>query len=296
MFAFRCFLSRRWLLALLGGAALFLGLAMLHPYPRQSVFGPRIRGKPWCAWEAAIRRHANKHEPNRPPMEKFLDWLGVDVENLDVSGDALNDIEFLPLLLLLAEDRDHNVRWHVLTTICNEEQLHDSSACPVLRRCLELDDSNDRIEAAVALWHIAKDRQAMDVIVRELNDTNTPHPRYIVMFYFQKICEESPELYAHFLPLARNPDSWIRKRAMSELYNLGQSAVPVFCQGLEDREWDVRVAATASLWSLGDDAKAAVPALELSLRDREMNVRRQAALALKKIEPERFGHLRPEPR
>ena len=33
------FLSRRWLLAFLGIAALLFGLAMLHPYPRQSLFG-----------------------------------------------------------------------------------------------------------------------------------------------------------------------------------------------------------------------------------------------------------------
>ena len=29
-------------------AALVFGLLMLHPYPRQSLFGPTIRGKPWC--------------------------------------------------------------------------------------------------------------------------------------------------------------------------------------------------------------------------------------------------------
>jgi hypothetical protein len=44
---FRRFVSRRWLLAFVGAAALVFGLLMLHPYPRQSLFGPTIRGKPW---------------------------------------------------------------------------------------------------------------------------------------------------------------------------------------------------------------------------------------------------------
>jgi hypothetical protein len=44
----RRFLSRRWLTGCFGAAAVLFGLVMLHPYPRQSLFGPMIRGKPWC--------------------------------------------------------------------------------------------------------------------------------------------------------------------------------------------------------------------------------------------------------
>ena len=49
-------LSRRRLLACVGVLALLFGLALLHPYPRQALFGPTIRGKPRCVWEAEIRR------------------------------------------------------------------------------------------------------------------------------------------------------------------------------------------------------------------------------------------------
>ncbi|MBI2807582.1 MAG: hypothetical protein HYX68_21585 [Planctomycetes bacterium] len=48
------FLSRRRLLAFFGVALLLFGLAMLHPYPRQSLFGPTIDGIPWCMWEARL--------------------------------------------------------------------------------------------------------------------------------------------------------------------------------------------------------------------------------------------------
>ena len=51
--------SRRWLLAF---AALLViaGVPMLHPYPRQSLFGPTIRGKPWCVWEDNLRQRVDR--------------------------------------------------------------------------------------------------------------------------------------------------------------------------------------------------------------------------------------------
>src|SRR5436190_484371 len=56
MHNFRGFMTRRRLLASLGVAALVFGVAMLFPYPRQFLFGPRVRGEPWCVWENEVRR------------------------------------------------------------------------------------------------------------------------------------------------------------------------------------------------------------------------------------------------
>ncbi len=42
----RQFLTYRVLISLTIAALLF-GEVMLHPYPRQSLFGPRFHGKPW---------------------------------------------------------------------------------------------------------------------------------------------------------------------------------------------------------------------------------------------------------
>ena len=44
----RRFPSRRWLLAF-AAVLVIAGVPMLHPYPRQSLFGPTIRGAAWCA-------------------------------------------------------------------------------------------------------------------------------------------------------------------------------------------------------------------------------------------------------
>ena len=47
----RKLLSRRWLLGFVGALALLFGVAMLHPYPRQSLIARTVVGDPvtWCA-------------------------------------------------------------------------------------------------------------------------------------------------------------------------------------------------------------------------------------------------------
>ena len=114
---FRRFLSRRWLLAILAVSALLFSLAMLHPYPRQSLFGPTIRGKPWCVWEDAVRHYAHREEYEKTMAAKMMRWLRVNQEDLDdheIFKQSLNHAEMLPLFLALAEDRDRKVRQCVL--------------------------------------------------------------------------------------------------------------------------------------------------------------------------------------
>ena len=56
------FWQRRWCRALLWAAIAF-GLACLHPFVRQSIFGPTIEGIPWCVWESRVRERANIDQP-----------------------------------------------------------------------------------------------------------------------------------------------------------------------------------------------------------------------------------------
>jgi len=67
----RRYLSRRSLLGFLAAAALLFGLAMLHPYPRQSLFGPTIRGKPRCVWEDSLRRQVDREDDRWPLARKI---------------------------------------------------------------------------------------------------------------------------------------------------------------------------------------------------------------------------------
>src|ERR1700687_2638126 len=133
MASLRRFLSRRWLLAFLGAAALLFGLAMLHPYPRQSLFGPTIRSKPWCVWEAEVRHYVHREEYEKTLPARLMRWMGVKHENIhdfEMFKHLFNHAEMLPLLLELAEDRDPNVRPCVLLAFIQCDQLRDRSALP----------------------------------------------------------------------------------------------------------------------------------------------------------------------
>lgn len=55
----RLLLRRRGLLCV-GILAMLFAFAMLHPYSRQSLFGPKIHGEPWCVWEEEFRRERNR--------------------------------------------------------------------------------------------------------------------------------------------------------------------------------------------------------------------------------------------
>src|SRR5438105_640851 len=71
------YLSRCRLFAFLGVVVLLLGLMMLDPYPRQMLFGPTIRGKPWCVWESAVRRDFNRAEYEKSLKARIMRWLGI---------------------------------------------------------------------------------------------------------------------------------------------------------------------------------------------------------------------------
>src|SRR5687768_6678121 len=144
-------LSRKAVLAFLGVAALLFGVVMLHPYPRQSLFGPKIRGKPWCVWEHSFRRHVHpeKHEQNL--SGKLLRWFGVDDVNpirFDIFENTLDDPDLLPLALAMAEDEDRDVRDRALQAIFMSRHLKSPSVLSVLQRRLHDDDSDIRRFAA----------------------------------------------------------------------------------------------------------------------------------------------------
>ena len=117
-------LSRRRLLACLSIAALLFGLAMLHPYPRQTLFGPTIDGKPWCVWEDAIRRHAGQSRDSVP--DKFLHWLGV--ARWTMTLDDFDHPELAPLLAAMLDDADPEIRDTCMSAIIQFPSLRDRSA------------------------------------------------------------------------------------------------------------------------------------------------------------------------
>jgi HEAT repeat protein len=86
----------------------------------------------------------------------------------------------------------------------------------------------------------------------------------------------------------KDPEARVRSAAASALWGLGpkaRNAVPTLAEALADNDEGVRLGVVMALESVGRDAAAAVPALSRAVRDRDGNVRLWAAKALGKIGP-----------
>jgi len=300
----RRFLSRRWLLAILGLAALLVGLAMLHPYPRQSLFGPTIRGEPWCVWEDAFRRHVHSVEYDKTLQARILRWMGVANDALEWK-DLCDHADMLPLLIQLADDDDHEVRMHAVAAISQFETLQHESALPVLYRRLEDDQLSCRINAAGAIWDLKKDEQVIPVLVQILKEPrsarsasvskHTPtQERCNALYILGWISGQVPELFAEIVGCSKDADEIVRSFAMIAAAHSGKKALPVLIDGLGDRDPYVRQKAAESIQKLGADANKAVPSLQWLLKDSDRNVRGAAIEALRAIDRSRFQHLQAE--
>ncbi len=283
---FQHLLSRRWLFAFLGVASLLLGLAMLHPYPRQSLFGPKIRGKPWCFWEAQVRHHVQREKFEKTPWARSMHWLRIAPTEMD-SAELFNHAEMLPLLLHLINDPNPAMRRGVASQFFWHAKLQDKSAVPSLRARLDDVDSRCRIEAAMALTQIEPGERNFRVLLQILDDP-TSDSRFAAMDAMRFMVND--EFFDTFVGYAKHGDPSIRSQVMFTLYRFGKKGVPMLVQGLNDPILAVRRDAMESLGAI--DAKEAVPALERLLNDKDVSVRTAAVAALASIEPERFGHLK----
>jgi HEAT repeat protein len=288
MASFCRFLTRRWLIALPGAVALLFGLAMLHPYPRQSLFGPSIRGKPWCVWEAEVRRFVQREEYEKTLYAKTLRWMGAKHEPMDEAV-LFDHAEMLPLLLHLTSDADPVIRRGVLNQFFWRRNLQDESAAPTLRARLDDVDPHCRIEAAMALANIEPKERAFPVLVRILDDPGSKC-RFDAMHALTYMVDDA--FFDTFVSYAKDADPIIRSEVMFMLHRFGKKALPTLLRGAEDPHLRVRHDAIESLGALGPDAKAAVPVLERRLSDKEKSVRDAAADALAAIEPGRFQKLK----
>ncbi len=288
----RRLLSRRWLLGLLGLAALILGLAMLHPYPRQSLFGPTIRGEPWCVWEEAVRRYVHREDYEKSVAARLRRWLGFEQDNLD-RDDLFNHKEMLPLLLEMAEDHDHEVRRCVLIAFITCDQLHDRSALPVLRRRFDDAERQCRIKAAVAAWVIDPNEPVVAVLLREADDRHSAF-RLNAIHALTHISRTTPELMPHVDRYAADEDEAVRADVMIFVQGLGAKALPILRRGADDRSSLVRRSAINSIYVLNSAAKDLVPVLVRLLTDQNDGVRNEAADTIRMIDPDRYEQLKAE--
>ena len=100
--------SRRWLLAYLGIAGVLAGEVMLLPHPSKLLFGPTIRGKPWCVWEDNLRQRVDREHDRKSSAYRIQEWVGILPTEMKVS--AFGHAELAPLLVKLTHDPDPVIR------------------------------------------------------------------------------------------------------------------------------------------------------------------------------------------
>jgi hypothetical protein len=208
----------------------------------------------------------------------------------------------VPLLVELAHDHDRSVRGQVLVVLFNYESLRDPAWIPVLqRRIVEDSYQENRLQAALLLWDLAKDKRALPVIVRDLKNrdcieledvTMTIHDGGAALQRFARICTEAPEMMPAMLELARHPDvSQYGSACLFAGTQLGEKGTAILIACLENKEASVRTSAGLQLVGRGPKAKDAIPALVKCLNDPDQNMRWIARDALMAIDPARFKQL-----
>src|ERR1019366_7308351 len=98
------------------GLTCLTALVLSHPYIRQSLFGPKIKGEPLWAWQQEFRARSDSQPPTL--VGKLLNILKIDSKPMRWIGTFdSGDPELLPVLITLAEDGDENVRCRVANAL-----------------------------------------------------------------------------------------------------------------------------------------------------------------------------------
>jgi len=284
---FRRFLSRRWLFGFAGLTALLFGLAMLHPYPRQSLFGPKLGGVPMCVWEDRVAQSAHNKKTDDEISTKLWVWLGGSTKLPDLTEEGVDR-----LCIELLTHRDPAVRLLVLEGFLSRESLHEPFVLPDLRRCLHDACPKNRLMAALAIWSVHQDPEGLRAIESVLRDPDAK-TREFAMSRLRMFTKCSPEELPIIEVCARDPADEVRYQAIWALRKFGKKALPSMTNGLDDKSLDVREAAVHGVWQLGPEAKEAIPALQRRLHDESFKIRGDAAQALRDIDPERFLPVKP---
>ncbi len=98
--------------------------------------------------------------------------------------------------------------------------------------------------------------------------------------------QSSERRTANLIDDLRSPDAAAVDRAVRQLVEMGEPAVPALIEALKDPEARVRNAAASALWSLGPKARSAVPTLAAALADSDDGVRLGAVMALESVGPD----------
>lgn len=291
--------QRRWCRLLMACVILF-GIACLHPFFRQSIFGPKIEGIPWCVWEDRIRGY--RVPERRSKFSELLERLGFVNRGDSLSlyeilyyralGNSVEEISCtsapVPVYLHLADDHDQNVRQYALWELTRHASTLGPEALPTLRRRLEDHDPICRAYAARCVRRAVQDPEILNAVLPLLH-----HKDYEVRSVaISTLCQMAPHVPETFEPLATlaEKDDFATQSVLLTMPHFGRRAVPILRKRLiaprdpHNYLGDLGVALGA-VRRLGKDAAELTPDL-LALQDHpNPTVRELAAEALASVEP-----------
>jgi HEAT repeat protein len=238
------------------------------------------QGRPTSYWRAVLRNSS-------PGWEQFIPTrlhrsLGLG----GMPAVLQHDPAAVPVLLDLLKDNDMQVRWTALFSL--SETPHLPAGVPEAILPLLADENAEfRSFAAQRLATICSDETlVVPALLPLLADENVAVRRSIVNTLGQ-FGPKSKKVLAVLGGRLRDPSEHpsVRSSAAYGLGNLGQPAVPVLRDALEDQEAEVRVAAATALWRSTKQAAPLLPILVPALTHPDVRIREQAVHGLARIDP-----------
>ncbi len=145
-------MKKKRLLQILAALALIVsGALMFHPYPRQLVFGPKIKGTPVCAWQEDFRSRNSGGfgDPERETfVAKILDWLNFGDHFLD--WNPLSKEEKEAIYITLAADPSPHVRKAIVVEL---SEMMSKDGIPTYLGFLDDPDLSVAAEACERLYY-----------------------------------------------------------------------------------------------------------------------------------------------
>jgi HEAT repeat protein len=293
--------KNRWRMLLYAPLVAVVLFFLMHPYFRQRMFGPRIKGEPLWIWQQELRAQVAQAPP--PTLwNKALSFVGLQGQAIGWMGAfPRKDPEMLPVLLSLADDPSEHVRRRVADALMDmpgDEQIIEvllrmtndrdaqvrqgavqslghrgakaAAALPRLRELLSDPSPDLRIASARSIGSIkGYDDEAMAMLKNELrNSTNRGH-RMHASWCLVAVGKDSDHVFKAVVELCHSdPDFRNRCHCVNLLGHFGKKAISVLLPFLDDTSRDMRLNAVSAIQLIGADASEAVPRL-LQLQQRE---------------------------
>ena len=277
-------LWKRRSLRAFGVFAVACALPLLHPFIRQSIFGPTIDGIPWCVWEDDIRAGADPDQRKPSWLREALEKFGL-IGQQHIGLDA--NVNALPVYMHLADDSDVRIRRIALSQLSNWRTKHDD-ILPIL--CLHIDDPDPhcRMVAAGTVWEVTKHPDLVDTFLA-FKDHADPEIQYLARLSLCTMARADTKLFDTIATFAEDPNQGMRFHAVHAMRHFGKKGVPILLRAFADKGQGVRNAAVMTAGALGKDARDLIPSLQALQNDPDAVFRSQVEGALHRIDPMRFA-------